>query len=73
MLRCQHLIDVGLADGEPPLFERSVADEVKSVVIMRHLEVDSESVGLKRLSPVEETPTRTPGTTPSRTLSAPPE
>jgi biotin synthase-like enzyme len=60
-----------LADGEPPLFERSVADEVKSVVIMRHLEV--ESVGLKRLSPVEETPTRTPGTTPSRTLSAPPE
>jgi hypothetical protein len=51
MLRCQHLVDVGLADGEPSLFERSVADEVKPGVIMRHLEV--ESVGLERFSKVE--------------------
>ncbi len=48
MLRCQHLVDVGLADGEPPLFERGVADEVKPGVIVRHLEV--EPIGLKRFS-----------------------
>ncbi len=48
MLRCQHLVDAGLAGGEPPRFERGVADEAKLGVIMRHLEV--ESIGLKRFS-----------------------
>ena len=55
MLRCQHLVDAGLADGEPPLFERGVADEVKPGVVdglvVRHLEV--EPIGLKRFSLVE--------------------
>ena len=51
MLRCQHLVDVSLADGEPPLFERGVAYEIKPGVIMCHLEV--ETVGLKRFSQVE--------------------
>jgi hypothetical protein len=41
-----------LADGESPLFERGVADEVKPGVVVRHLEV--ESIGLKRFSPVED-------------------
>jgi hypothetical protein len=51
MLRCQHLVDVGLADGESPFFERGVADEVEPGVVMRHLEV--ESIGLERFSPVK--------------------
>jgi hypothetical protein len=51
MLLCQHLVDVGLADGEPPLFERGMADEVKPGVSMRHLTV--ETIGLKRFSPVK--------------------
>ena len=51
MLRCQHLVDVSLADGEPPLFERGVADEVKPRVIMCHFAVETE--GLKRFSQVE--------------------
>jgi hypothetical protein len=51
MLRCQHLVDVGLADGESPPFECGVADEVKPGVVMRHLEV--EPIGLKRFSLVE--------------------
>jgi hypothetical protein len=50
MLRRQHLVDVGLTDGESPLFERGVTDEVKSGVIMRHLEVPVESIGFKRFS-----------------------
>jgi hypothetical protein len=51
MFRCQHLVDVGLADGKPPLFERGVADEVKSGFCMRHLDV--ESISLKRLAAVK--------------------
>jgi hypothetical protein len=52
MLRRQQLVDAGLADGEPPLFERGVADEVKPGVIVRHLAV--ESIGFKRFSQVED-------------------
>jgi hypothetical protein len=51
MLWRQHLVDVGLADGEPPLFERGVAYEVKPGVVMRHLEV--KSIGFERFSKVE--------------------
>jgi hypothetical protein len=51
MLRCQQLIDVGLADGESMPFERGVADEVKPGVVVCHLEV--EPIGLKRFSLVE--------------------
>jgi hypothetical protein len=50
MLWRQHLVDAGLADGESPLFERGMADEVKPgvIIMMRHLEV--ESIGFKRVS-----------------------
>jgi hypothetical protein len=42
MFRRQHLIDVGLADREPPVFKRGVTDEIKPGVIVSHLDVESE-------------------------------
>jgi hypothetical protein len=51
VFRCQHLVDAGLADGEPSLFERGMADEVEFGVIMRHLAM--ESIGFKRFFQVE--------------------
>jgi hypothetical protein len=51
MLRCQHLICVGLADRELPFFERGVADQIEPGVIMSHL--DMESVSFERFSEVE--------------------
>jgi hypothetical protein len=51
MFRCQHLVDVGLADGESSLFERGVAYEVEPGFVMRHPAV--ESIGFERFSQVK--------------------
>jgi hypothetical protein len=68
MLWCQHVVDIGLADGKAPFGERSVADKVELRVVVSHIDVESESLkwftvvqGIEQCQGTEEKTAGVPG------------